>query len=56
MVFPGLHPDGRLNLTSLAEDQAFWLANGTQQTPVDLATVVDYSFVDAALQVLGPYQ
>jgi hypothetical protein len=48
--------DGRINLASIAEAQDYWLANGAQQTRIDLETLVDYSFVDAALQVLGPYR
>ena len=56
MTMAGLNPDGRINLASIAEDQDYWLANGAQQTRIDLETLVDYSFVDAALQVLGPYR
>jgi NitT/TauT family transport system substrate-binding protein len=56
MVMPGLNPDGRVNVASLAADQEFWLARGVQQARVDLSEVVDYSFVDAALQALGPYR
>jgi NitT/TauT family transport system substrate-binding protein len=56
MTMAGLNPDGRINLASIAEDQDYWLASGAQQTRIDLESLVDYSFVDAALQVLGPYR
>jgi NitT/TauT family transport system substrate-binding protein len=56
MVLPGLHPDGHLNLESLADAQEMWLAEGLQQARVDLAAVVDHTFADAAVQTLGPYR
>jgi hypothetical protein len=51
-----IRPDGRLNLASMAEDQEYYLANGWTQSRVDLNALIDYSFLDAALQVLGPYE
>jgi NitT/TauT family transport system substrate-binding protein len=56
MAMPGLHPDGRLNLDSLADAQDLWLAEGLQQARLDLAAVVDDSFATAAVQALGPYR
>jgi hypothetical protein len=57
MVMPGLHPDGRMNVASLTEDQDFFVATGLQQTRIDINTLVDHSFADAAIQVLGgPYR
>jgi NitT/TauT family transport system substrate-binding protein len=56
MVMGGLHPDGRINLASLAEDQELWLARGIQQQRLVLEDIIDYSFADAAVQALGPYQ
>ena len=55
MVLAGLHPDGRMNVASIAQHQEYWLAAGVQQTRIDLDTLVDYSFADAAVQTLGPY-
>ena len=55
MVMPGLAPDGRLNVASIAEDQELWLASGLQQARVNLDDVVDHRFVDAAA-ALGPYR
>jgi NitT/TauT family transport system substrate-binding protein len=56
MVLAALHPDGRINVASLAQHQEYWLATGVQQTRIDLDALIDYSFADAAVQVLGPYQ
>ncbi len=56
MALTALDPDGRINVTSLAADQDYWLASGAQQTRIDLNALVDYSFADAAVQVLGPYR
>jgi NitT/TauT family transport system substrate-binding protein len=56
MVMPGLAPDGRLNVASIAEDQDLWLASGLQQARVNLDDVVDHRFVDAAAATLGPYR
>jgi NitT/TauT family transport system substrate-binding protein len=56
MVLAGLHPDGRMNVASIAQHQEYWLASGVQQTRIDLDTLIDYSFADAAVQVLGPYR
>ncbi|HLH26034.1 MAG TPA: ABC transporter substrate-binding protein [Chloroflexota bacterium] len=56
MVMPGLDPNGRLNVASIAEDQDLWLASGLQQARVNLDEVVDPSFTDAAVAALGPYR
>jgi NitT/TauT family transport system substrate-binding protein len=56
MALTALDPDGRINMTSLAADQDYWLASGAQQTRIDLTALVDYSFADAAVQALGPYR
>jgi NitT/TauT family transport system substrate-binding protein len=56
MAMPGLAPDGRINVPSLTRDQDFWLARGVQQSPVNLGELVDQSFADAAVAVLGPYR
>ena len=52
----GLHPDGRINVEGLIEDQRFYVEKGTVPTPVDIRQLVDHSYVESALQVLGPYQ
>ncbi|MCL6613703.1 MAG: hypothetical protein K6U03_03625 [Firmicutes bacterium] len=49
----GLHPDGRVNIESLLEDQRFYVEKGTVPTPIDMYQLVDHSYVEAALRVLG---
>ena len=56
MVMPGLAPDGRLNVASIGEDQDYFLAAGLQQQRIDVNTLIDHSFADAAVQALGPYR
>jgi hypothetical protein len=34
-------------------DQDFWVSSGAMPQPVDLTQVIDHSFIDAALQVIG---
>jgi hypothetical protein len=44
-------------VASLTEDQDFFVTTGLQQTRIDINTLVDHSFADAAVQVLGgPYR
>jgi len=54
MVPVGLHPDGRVNVQSLINDQRFYVEKGTVSTPIDMHQLVDDSFVEYALQMLGP--
>jgi NitT/TauT family transport system substrate-binding protein len=49
----GLNPDGRINVDSLIEDQRFYVEKGTVTTPIDMHQIVDDSYVEAAVQVLG---
>ena len=51
----GLNPDGWVNVDGLVDDQQFYVDNGAVPTPVDMHTLVDHSYVEAALQVLGAY-
>lgn len=53
MVMPGLDPQGRVLLDSLAAQQNWFLNKGTQKTKVDLAKAVDNQYVDWALKQLG---
>jgi NitT/TauT family transport system substrate-binding protein len=55
MVPPGLNPDGYSYYQSAIEDQDWYVAKGTLQQRVDVLSVVDNSFVDYAIGVLGPY-
>jgi NitT/TauT family transport system substrate-binding protein len=56
MAMPGLDPDGRVNLASLAEHQEVWITAGLQQTPIDLNDVVDRGYAEAAVRALDPYR
>ena len=52
----GMNPDGRVNKASLAHDLAFYAEQGLVKGAVDLDDAVEGSFVEAALQELGPYR
>lgn len=56
MSIQGLDPDGKLNQQSMAEQQEFWVSHQEQQQKVDVATVVDTSYVKSALDRIGPYK
>jgi len=57
MVMPGLHPDGRMNVTSLNEDQEFWLSRGLQQGRINFDDLIEYTFANYAVEALGgPYR
>lgn len=56
MVMPGIDPNGRVNLESLAHQQEWFLAKGSQKARVDLSRVVDTQFADSAVRVLGVYR
>ena len=52
---PGLDPNGRILVSQIRDDQEFWLSRSLQQTRINVDDVVDHRYVDAAVQVLGPY-
>ena len=56
MVMPGMDPNGRVNVESLAEEQEWFLKKGSQKAPVELKKVVDIQYIDWAVQKLGPYK
>lgn len=56
MVPNGCNPDGRVNVDSLKKDYAFYTAQGYAPANVNVDMLVDNSFVDAAVKVLGPYK
>lgn len=56
MTMPGIDPTGRVNVESVRETQAWFVAKGTQKKAVDLAKAVDLSFVEEALRQLPPYR
>jgi NitT/TauT family transport system substrate-binding protein len=52
----GINPDGHVNKESLAYDLAFYAEQGLIKGSVNLDEVIDASFVEAAVHVLGPYR
>jgi ABC-type nitrate/sulfonate/bicarbonate transport system substrate-binding protein len=52
----GLNPDGTLAVQSIRDDLAYYERTGTVTQPVDAAQVIDTSFQEYALRLLGPYQ
>ncbi len=59
MIPNGINPDGHVDLASLKRDWDFYVAQGYLEgkaKDVGAETVVDSSFVDAALKTLGAYQ
>jgi len=53
MAMPGINPNGRVDVASIAEDMRAYVATGTVRQAVDVTTVVDHRFADAAVQLLG---
>jgi NitT/TauT family transport system substrate-binding protein len=52
-----VNPDGRVNLTGLKMDLAFYREQGLVQDPnITVEKIVDMSFADAVVQELGPYR
>ena len=53
---PPLHnPNGTLNLDDMKAQQEYFLGSGalTYTEPIDLSTIVDNSFVEGALKIIG---
>jgi NitT/TauT family transport system substrate-binding protein len=56
MVPGGIDPDGRVNLKSLEDDYAMFKRIGLTTSDVDVVSVVDMRFAQAASKQLGPYR
>lgn len=54
--WPNLNPDGAVIVKSVAEQQDFFVKMGRVEKPVPVEKVVDNSFADHAVKVLGPYR
>jgi NitT/TauT family transport system substrate-binding protein len=52
MVFPGIHPDGKLNTAGMADDVKWWHANGRMKEEVKLSDIVDASYAERAKRTL----
>ncbi len=55
IVPAGLNPDGYVNVDGVQQDQAFFVERGQMPAPIDVGQLIDHSYVEAALRVLGPY-
>lgn len=55
MVWTGLHPNGKVNSANIAEQQEFYAGAGQVPKKVPIEQVVDDTFANRAVQVLGPY-
>jgi NitT/TauT family transport system substrate-binding protein len=51
-----MSPDCSVNIPSVGQNQDWYMAHGYVKQPVDLKTVVDDSYCQAAVKALGPYQ
>jgi NitT/TauT family transport system substrate-binding protein len=56
VVFPGIDPNGKVNVESLDAAQKYFVAKGTQQAAVDMKKVVDLTFAEEAVKRLGAYR
>jgi NitT/TauT family transport system substrate-binding protein len=54
-VYVGLDPNGRVSLASLEKDQEYFVTSGQQPQRIKLAEVLDSSYAEMAVGVLGPY-
>ncbi len=54
--WPNLNPDGAVIVKSVADQQDFFVKMGRVEKPVPIEKVVDNSFADYAVKVLGPYR
>jgi NitT/TauT family transport system substrate-binding protein len=52
----GCDPDGRIDVPSIETDLAFWREQKYVEGDPKVADVVDNSYIEAALKVLGPYR
>ena len=51
----GLSPDGKLDVQSMREDLEYYEKSGSLKVQVDLSKLIDASFQENAVRVLGPY-
>ena len=52
MVWPGLRADGRFDTAPLEQVQEVWLARGAIEQTVPVDQLVDFSYIDEAMQQL----
>jgi NitT/TauT family transport system substrate-binding protein len=55
MVFPGLEPNGELNVAGMEADVKWWVSAGRMKQSVPVAMLVDPSYAKDAVKKLGPH-
>jgi len=55
-MVPHIDPDGKVSEASLDDRMRWYVQAGQLSDPVDLAKVLDSSFAEAAVAMLGPYR
>lgn len=55
MGMPGLDPDGYADKRALDWSMKYWVSTGELKEPIDIDKLVDNSYVENALKVLGRY-
>jgi NitT/TauT family transport system substrate-binding protein len=55
MVMPGLDPNGVVNVAGMKSDMEWFFSRGFLKQQVDVAGVVDTSFAENAVKLLGAY-
>ena len=53
MVFPGLDPNGRLNVEGMKQDVAWWVSAGRMKESVPVEKLVDTSYAEQAVAALA---
>jgi NitT/TauT family transport system substrate-binding protein len=53
MAFPGLDPDGRLNVEGMKQDVAWWVSAGRMKQSVPVEKLIDTSYAEAAVKALA---
>ena len=50
------NPDGHVNVASLKNDYVFFRDRGLVSGKITVEQVIDHSFADEAVRLLGPYR
>ena len=53
MAFPGLDPDGKLNVEGMKQDVAWWVSAGRMKESVPVEKLIDASYAEAAVKALA---
>ena len=55
MRFPGIDPNGNVNVAGLAQDMAYYVASGRQRQAIDMSLIIDQGYAQRAVGQLGRY-